>query len=68
MEYINALARFKDLHTIEAVGKNNKVRTLTSERFLLAVGGRPRLLEIPGAEYCITSDDIFSLQHPPGKT
>jgi hypothetical protein len=35
----------------------------------LATGGRPRYPDIPGAkEYGITSDDIFSLQHHPGKT
>ena len=35
----------------------------------MATGGRPRYPDIPGAkEYGITSDDIFSLQHHPGKT
>jgi len=32
-------------------------------------GTRPRYSEFPGArEYCITSDDLFSMQTPPGKT
>lgn len=32
-------------------------------------GGRPRYPDIPGArEYCITSDDLFSMPTPPGKT
>lgn len=36
---------------------------------MIASGGRPRYPDIPGAkEYCITSDDIFSLPHAPGKT
>jgi thioredoxin reductase (NADPH) len=36
---------------------------------VLAVGGRPRYPDIPGAkEYAITSDDLFSLKKPPGKT
>jgi pyruvate/2-oxoglutarate dehydrogenase complex dihydrolipoamide dehydrogenase (E3) component len=44
-------------------------RTLTSKYFLIAVGGRPRYPNIPGAmEYGITSDDIFSLDRSPGKT
>lgn len=35
----------------------------------MAVGGRPRYPDIPGAlEYGITSDDIFSLPYNPGKT
>lgn len=36
---------------------------------MIACGGRPRYPNIPGAqEYGITSDDIFSLEDPPGKT
>ena len=42
---------------------------MTSERFLIATGGRPRYPTIPGArEFCISSDDLFSLGHCPGKT
>ncbi|KOB64465.1 Thioredoxin reductase, partial [Operophtera brumata] len=59
IEYINGLGEFKDPHTIE----------LTAKNVVIAVGGRPHYPDIPGAaEYCITSDDIFSLGHPPGKT
>jgi thioredoxin reductase (NADPH) len=44
-------------------------RTLTSRRFIIAVGGRPRYPDIPGAkEYGITSDDLFWMKKPPGKT
>lgn len=36
---------------------------------MIACGGRPRYPDIPGAqEFGITSDDIFSLEDPPGKT
>ena len=42
---------------------------VTAETFVLATGGRPKYPEIPGAqEFGITSDDIFSLQKPPGKS
>ena len=42
---------------------------MTAEKFVIAVGGRPTYPDIPGArEFGITSDDIFSLQKPPGKT
>lgn len=34
----------------------------------MATGERPRLPEIPGVEHCISSDDLFSLMEPPGKT
>lgn len=68
MEYINGLGVFKDANTVHTVLKKGE-RTLTSKYFLIAVGGRPRYPNIPGAvEYGITSDDIFSLESPPGKT
>jgi thioredoxin reductase (NADPH) len=67
--YINAFGSFIDEHTITATKKNGKVDKITSERFVIAVGGRPSYLDVPGArECCITSDDVFSLPKPPGKT
>lgn len=68
MEYINGLGKFKDSHTIQTT-TNKGERLLTSKYILIAVGGRPTYPDIPGAlEYGITSDDIFSLDKPPGKT
>ncbi|XP_065205139.1 thioredoxin reductase 2, mitochondrial isoform X2 [Planococcus citri] len=69
VKYENAQAKFKDEHTIVARKKNGSESTVTAENIVIAVGGRPIYPEFPGAiEYCITSDDIFSLQTPPGKT
>ncbi|RZB38614.1 Pyr redox 2 domain containing protein [Asbolus verrucosus] len=68
VEYINAFGTFKDPYTVQATTKKG-VKSLTSKYFLIAVGGRPRYPSIPGArEFGITSDDIFSLEHDPGKT
>ncbi|KAG5885194.1 hypothetical protein JTB14_012220 [Gonioctena quinquepunctata] len=68
VEYINGLGTFVDPHTIHAATKQGD-KTLTAKYILIAVGGRPRYPEIPGAqEYGISSDDIFSLPHAPGKT
>lgn len=45
------------------------MKSITGHNFLLATGGRPVYPEFPGAkELCISSDDIFSLTEPPGKT
>ena len=66
--YHNALAKFLDNHTVEATFKNNKKKIFSSRRFLIAVGGRPFYPSIPGAEFAISSDDLFSLSSPPGKT
>jgi thioredoxin reductase (NADPH) len=67
--YMNAYGAFTDPHTITATKKNGKEETITADKFIVAVGGRPSYLDCPGAkEHCITSDDIFSLPHAPGKT
>ncbi|XP_045515667.1 thioredoxin reductase 2, mitochondrial-like isoform X3 [Pieris brassicae] len=69
IEYINGLGAFKDPHTVVATMKNGSKKELTARNVVIAVGGRPHYPDIPGAmEYCISSDDIFSLGHPPGKT
>ncbi|KAM7346437.1 thioredoxin reductase 1 isoform 3-T3 [Cochliomyia hominivorax] len=69
VEYINGLGSLKDQYTVVAKMKNNTERTLTGKNIVIAVGGRPRYPDIPGAvEYGITSDDLFSLDREPGKT
>lgn len=69
VEYINGLGYFKDAHTVAAVMKNKTEKVLSAKNVVIAVGGRPRYPDIPGAkELGITSDDIFSLEKPPGKT
>lgn len=69
VDYINANGYFKDPHTVVGVDKNGKEKAVTADKVLIAVGGRPRYPDIPGAlEYGITSDDIFSLDRAPGKT
>jgi thioredoxin reductase (NADPH) len=68
IEYINAYGTFKDAHTLDCTDKKGKVRTITGKHILIAVGGRPKPLEIPGGEHAISSDDVFFLEKPPGKT
>jgi len=68
VEYVNGAGYFKDPHTIVAVMKNKSEKELKSKYVLIATGGRPNYPDIPGAEHGISSDDIFSLESPPGKT
>ena len=69
VEYVNGFGYFKDANNVVAVMKNGTERVLNSKYVVIAVGGRPRYPEIPGAlEHGITSDDIFSLPTEPGKT
>ena len=67
--YIDAFATFVDTHKLEATTKAGATTEYTADQFVVCTGGRPRYLDIPGAkEHCITSDDLFSLAAPPGKT
>jgi len=66
--YLNEYAEFVDEHTIKTTNKKGKEKNVTADKFILATGGRPRYPDIPGAEFGISSDDIFSLPQSPGKT
>ncbi|KAF4527392.1 hypothetical protein B566_EDAN016097 [Ephemera danica] len=67
--YVNGYAKFVDQHTLSVEDKKGKVSQCTANHFIIAVGGRPKYPDIPGArEYGITSDDLFSLRYPPGET
>ena len=70
VDYINAYAQFVDKHTLLATYKNGKTKEITAKNIVVAVGGRPKYpSDIKGAaENTITSDDLFSLPHNPGKT
>lgn len=68
--YINSYGKFTGPFEVSATNKKGAVEKLTGDRFLIATGLRPRYPEnLSGArEYCITSDDLFSLPYAPGKT
>ncbi|NXX93375.1 TRXR3 reductase, partial [Centropus bengalensis] len=67
--YLNSYGEFVEPHKIKATNRKGQVTYHTAETFVLATGERPRYLGIPGdKEYCITSDDLFSLPYCPGKT
>ncbi|CAM9201887.1 unnamed protein product [Laminaria digitata] len=101
VEYVNALGRLQDAHTVIATDKHGKVtegklcqgasfvaaamfdqpsrppryfsstpleRAMSCGNVVIAVGGRPKQLACEGGELAMTSDDIFSLNKPPGKT
>ena len=53
-------ARLVDSHTVEADGRQYRAKTI-----LIATGGRPSLLPIPGIEQAITSDDLLELPELP---
>jgi glutathione reductase (NADPH) len=53
-------ATFVDPHTIEVAGKR-----ITAEKIVIATGGHPERLAIPGADLGIVSDDAFYLKTMP---
>jgi len=69
VDYKNEYCSFVDANTVKGVNKRGVEKQYTFDKCVIAVGGRPSYLDVPGArELCITSDDVFSLENPPGKT
>lgn len=60
VELIPGRATLLDPHTVEVDG-----RKVTADKILIAVGGRPIKPDLPGAEYAITSNEIFHLKEQP---
>lgn len=68
VKFIEGYAQFVDQHSLRWEGRTGKQGTLTFDKALIASGGRPTYLDIPGRELAITSDDIFWSKKAPGKT
>jgi len=66
--YLNEFAEFVDEHKLKTVNKKGKEKEVTADKFIIATGGRPKYPDLPGVEHGISSDDLFSLPHNPGKT
>ncbi|MBE9057079.1 glutathione-disulfide reductase [Sphaerospermopsis sp. LEGE 08334] len=60
VEILQGYGKLVDNHTI-VVGE----RTVTADKILIAVGGKPTKPDIPGIENAITSDEIFHLKTQP---
>jgi glutathione reductase (NADPH) len=59
--------RLLNVHTVEITPLEAGVakQTVTADKILIAVGGKPVKPDFPGAEYTITSDDMFHLSEQP---
>lgn len=60
VDYIEGEARFTGPNSVEVNGE-----TITAEHIVIAVGGRPTVPDLPGAELGITSDGFFELEQQP---
>lgn len=54
------MAKLTGPHAVEVNGE-----TVTAEKILIAVGGKPRKPTMPGGEHAILSDDVFELPEFP---
>ena len=61
-DLVHARAELRDAHTVEIVGKNQKI---TADKILIAVGCWPSVPEFPGSEHAITSNEAFHLERLP---
>jgi len=68
VQFYKALASFVDPHTVEFEERKKGKQKITGKYIVIATGGRPNILNIPGKELGITSDDIFWKKENPGKT
>ena len=62
VEIIKGLAKFVGEKRIQVDGK-----VYSADHILVAVGGKPLVPDIPGAELGITSDGFFELKERPGR-
>lgn len=60
VEVIKGYGSFVDEHTVAVDGAE-----YTADHILIASGGRPKRLDIPGSEYGIDSDGFFDLEELP---
>ena len=60
VEIVEGRARLVDRHTVEVEN-----RRLTTDKLLVATGGRPFVPDVLGAELGVVSDDIFALPELP---
>jgi glutathione reductase (NADPH) len=62
VEMVRAFARFVEPKVVEAGGER-----YSAEHIVIAVGGRPIVPPVSGAELGITSDGFFELEHRPAR-
>ena len=60
VQVLKGRGKITDDHTVEVDG-----RPYTARFILIAVGGTPSPLKVPGHEWTMTSDDVFALKEQP---
>ncbi len=66
VELFHTRAELLDAHTIRlAPTGDTPERTVSADKMLIATGARPLVPDLPGAEYGITSNEVFHLERLP---
>lgn len=64
---IGGFASFVDAQTLQVAHEDGSVSHVKARKILIAVGGTPNTLPIPGGEHVIDSDGFFALESQPRK-
>lgn len=67
IEYVHGTASFVDTHTVKVAMDDGSEQHITAKKILIAVGGRPATVGIPGEELAINSDGFFDMEVLPKK-
>ncbi|GBG76061.1 hypothetical protein CBR_g21301 [Chara braunii] len=62
---IEGEGKLLDAHTVQVTPPAGEVKYITAKHILIATGSRAAVLNIPGKEYGITSDEALSLEQFP---
>jgi glutathione reductase (NADPH) len=65
VELHEARAELRDAHTIALVKDGHEIGQVTADKILIATGGWPAMVDIPGIEHAITSNEAFHLKELP---
>jgi glutathione reductase (NADPH) len=65
IDVAEGLASFVDPHTVQVKKADGSTEQYTAPNILIAVGGEPKQLDIPGGELAMTSDGFFDLETQP---
>ena len=63
---VRGMGKFTSPNTI-VVGEGENARVITGKHIVIAVGGAPSKLGVPGEEWVIDSDGFFALEQQPKK-
>lgn len=65
VDMLEGRGKLIDKHTVEVALTAGGTKRITGKTILVATGGKPSKIDIPGSEYAITSDDALVLDDLP---